>query len=103
MVRIRAAGDVMLGTHTNLPPDDGNILAAVAPALNNADVTFVNMEGPLCDSGVTTKCREGSSCFAFRTPTRYAKYLAAAGVDLASTANNHAGDYGEKCRRETEK
>jgi hypothetical protein len=36
-------------------------------------------------------------------PTRYAAYLSGAHVGLASTANNHAGDFGEECRRQTEK
>lgn len=106
LLRLRAVGDVMLGTpipEGNLPPDDGaHLLDPVAPLLRDADLTFVNLEGPLCDQGVSTKCRPGSPCYAFRTPTRYAAYLADAGVDLASTANNHAADYGEACRRETE-
>ena len=106
LLRLRAVGDVMLGTPVpegNLPPDDGaHLLDPVAPLLRDADLTFLNLEGPLCDTGVSTKCRPGSPCYAFRTPTRYAAYLADAGVDLASTANNHAADYGEACRRETE-
>lgn len=105
-LRLRAVGDVMLGTSVpegKLPPDDGaHLLDAVAPLLGDADLTFANMEGPLCDSGTSAKCRKGGNCFAFRTPTAYAKYVQAAGVDLASTANNHSGDFGEACRRETE-
>ncbi len=106
-LRLRAAGDVMMGTTVpegKLPPDDGaHLLDGVAPLLRDADLTFVNMEGPLCDSGTSNKCRKGGNCFAFRTPTHYAKYLEAAGIDLASTANNHSGDFGDACRRETEK
>jgi poly-gamma-glutamate capsule biosynthesis protein CapA/YwtB (metallophosphatase superfamily) len=106
LLRLRAVGDVMLGTAVpegKLPPDDGAaLLAAVAPLLKDADVTFANFEGPLCDSGTSAKCRRGGNCFAFRTPTRYAKYLEEAGIDVGSTANNHAGDFGEACRRETE-
>jgi poly-gamma-glutamate capsule biosynthesis protein CapA/YwtB (metallophosphatase superfamily) len=106
-VRLRAVGDVMLGTTVPegfLPPDDGvHSLDGVADWLKDADLTFVNLEGPLCDSGETTKCKKTGSCYAFRCPTRYVKYLVEAGVDLASTANNHAGDFGEGCRRETEK
>lgn len=106
-LRLRAVGDVMLGTTVpegKLPPDDGaHLLDAVIPLLRDADLTFANLEGPLCDSGESSKCRKGGNCFAFRTPTAYTKYLVAAGVDLASTANNHSGDFGEGCRRETEK
>ncbi len=106
ILRLRAVGDVMLGTSVpegKLPPDDGaHLLDGVLPLLNDADLTFANMEGPLCDSGTSFKCRKGGNCFAFRTPTAYAKYVEAAGIDLASTANNHAGDFGEACRRETE-
>ncbi|MCA9573118.1 MAG: CapA family protein, partial [Myxococcales bacterium] len=87
-----------------LPPDDGaTLLAAVTPLLQDADLTFVNLEGPLCDGGTTRKCRPDSEvCYAFRTPTRYGRHLQAAGVDLASTANNHAGDFGQTCREQTE-
>ena len=105
-VRIRAVGDVMLGTSFPeglLPPDDGaQSLARVAPLLRDADLTFINLEGLLCDNGETQKCRKGGNCYAFRSPTRYGAYLKDAGVDLASTANNHSGDFGELCRRETE-
>jgi poly-gamma-glutamate capsule biosynthesis protein CapA/YwtB (metallophosphatase superfamily) len=106
-LRLRAVGDMMLGTSVpagKLPPDDGaHLLDAVSPLLQDADLTFANLEGPLCDSGQSTKCRRSANCYAFRTPTAYARYFAAAGVDLASTANNHSGDFGEPCRRETER
>ncbi len=106
-LRLRAVGDVMLGTTVpegHLPPDDGaHLLDDVAPLLADADLTFANFEGPLCDSGTSTKCKKSGNCYAFRSPTAYGKYAQAAGIDLGSTANNHAGDFGEACRRETEK
>lgn len=105
-LRVRAVGDVMLGTTVpegKLPPDDGaTLLDGVRALLQDADLTFANFEGPLCDSGSSNKCRKGGNCFAFRTPTAWAKYLEAAGIDFGSTANNHSGDFGEACRRETE-
>ena len=105
LLRIRAVGDVMLGTsfpEGYLPPDDGaHLLDAVAPLLMDADLTFANLEGPLCDSGVSTKCGPSGNCYAFRSPTHYGQYLAAAVVDLVSTANNHARDFGQSCRDET--
>lgn len=106
-VRLRFAGDVMMGAdypEPELPPDDGaHLLDGVAPLLRDADLTFVNLEGPLCDSGETKKCRPDSTvCYAFRTPTRYGRYVKDVGVDLASLANNHSGDFGETCRAETQ-
>ncbi len=104
-LRIRAAGDVMIGTDFPdgyLPKDPAGVMAAVAPVLKDADLTFVNLEGPLCDSGETKKCKPGQNCYAFRSPTKYVEHLVTAGVDLASTANNHSGDFGDECRTETE-
>lgn len=106
-LRVRAVGDVMMGSDFPEPPlmpesDGATYFAGVADLLKDADLTFVNLEGPLCDGGTTNKCKEGSYCFAFRTPTRYARYLKDVGVDLASTANNHANDFGEACRLQTE-
>lgn len=106
-IRIRAVGDVMLGTDFPagfLPPEDGaRMLVQVQDWLRDADVTFVNLEGPLCDDPrPSDKCRRGGNCYAFRTPSRYVRHLVEAGVDLASTANNHSGDFGDVCRRETE-
>jgi len=106
-LHLRAVGDVMMGTlfpANHLPEDDGaSMLEPVTPWLKDADVTFANLEGPLCDEGITTKCGPRSTaCYAFRSPQRYAKHLVAAGVDVVSTANNHSGDFGEACRRTTE-
>jgi len=108
-VRLRAVGDMMLGTDfpqdgAFLPPDDGaGSFAKVADWLRDADVTFGNLEGPLCDGGETHKCGSGGNCYAFRTPTRYGTYFDEAGFDLLSTANNHAEDFGTHCREMTEK
>lgn len=106
-LRLRATGDVMLGTDfpskKHLPPDSAaNILAAVAPLLRDADLTFVNLEGPLADTTTTTdKCDPGENCYAFRMPPRYGRFLKDAGVDLASIANNHAADFGSEGQRQT--
>ena len=106
-LRIRAVGDVMLGTdfpEGYLPPGDANILQGVNALLQDADVTFANLEGPLCDGGEATKCGPVATgrCYAFRTPGRYVPYLKEAGIDVVSTANNHSGDFGEACSRQTE-
>jgi poly-gamma-glutamate capsule biosynthesis protein CapA/YwtB (metallophosphatase superfamily) len=108
-IRIKAVGDIMLAsTYPNtsrMPPQEGAVvLEKVKENLADADITFGNLEGPLVDGGVSSKCRQGSTqCFAFRTPTSYAKYLKAAGFDVMSTANNHAGDFGVEGRSSTRK
>src|SRR5215469_11883199 len=102
-----AVGDVMLGTTYpdaaggDLPPNDGaDILHEVAPILKNGDVTFGNLEGPLVDGGVSAKChgKKEGTCYAFRVPTRYGKYLKAAGFNVMGLANNHAMDFGAEGR-----
>src|SRR5688572_29926069 len=78
---IAAVGDIMLGSpfpdDTRMPPNDGiDLLREVTPILSAADIAFGNLEGPIIDGGVSTKCAPRSTrCFAFRMPTRYGKYL----------------------------
>ena len=105
-ITIIGVGDIMLGTNypdlNNLPPNDENILAELSDVLKNADVTFGNLEGTLFDEGGTPKkCNNPATCYVFRTPSKYGKYLAAAGFDVMSIANNHSGDFGEEGRNKT--
>lgn len=107
-IRLRAVGDLMIGSDfpepAVFPPNEGaNIFDDVKDWLTDADFTFGNLEGPLCDSGTTNKCKPGQNCYAFRTPTRFVGVYDAAGFDVMSTANNHAEDFGVDCRIETEK
>ena len=107
-ITFAAVGDVMLGSafpdEAGLPPDDGaRLLEEVGPILRAADVAFGNLEGPLVDAGTSEKCARSKPgrCYAFRVPTRYGRYLAEAGFDVMSLANNHAGDFGEEGRAST--
>jgi poly-gamma-glutamate capsule biosynthesis protein CapA/YwtB (metallophosphatase superfamily) len=107
-VSIIGVGDIMMGTNypeNKLPPNDGKFLmASVESVLKNADVTFGNLEGTLLDSGGTAKtCKDPKVCYAFRTPVRYVKNLVAAGFDMVSLANNHAGDMGNEGRNSSKK
>ena len=100
---IAAAGDIMLGTDfpKNILPDDDGVgfLAEVTPILAAAGIAFGNLEGVLMDGGEPVKeCKDASVCHLFRSPTRYAQHLAAAGFDVMSLANNHAHDFGEEGR-----
>ena len=109
-LRLRAVGDMMIGTAFpagNLPPEGGaGTFLAVRDLLRDADITFGNLEGPLCDlQAPSLKCKASAtpgSCYAFRSPTAYAAWYKDAGFDVVSTANNHAIDFGEVCREQTE-
>lgn len=106
-VSIIGVGDMMLGTNfpkpSYLPPDSGkNVLAKVTPILRDADVTFGNLEGVLLNEGGDPKnCNNPDLCYLFRSPTYYAKHFLDAGFDVLSTANNHAGDFGDPGRKST--
>lgn len=98
---VTAVGDVMLGTtfpdESTLPPNDGaDLLTEVTPFLKRGDVVYGNLEGPIIDGGDSAKCRgkKIGTCFAFRVPTRYGKYLKDAGFTAMGLANNHAMDFG---------
>ena len=56
----------------------------IAPVLRDADIAFANLETPLSDAARNRG--------AFRTPTAFADGLRWAGIDIVSTANNHALD-----------
>lgn len=96
-------GDIMMGStfpSNDLPPDDGKYLFKdVSEILKDADLTVGNLEGPLLDKGGSPKICDG--CVAFRTPTRYAKYLKEAGFDFVNLANNHSNDMGLEGRIST--
>ncbi|PYS87125.1 MAG: capsule biosynthesis protein CapA [Acidobacteria bacterium] len=125
-ITIAAVGDIMLGSpfpnDSRMPPNDGvDLLKEVTPILSAADIAFGNLEGPIVDGGMSEKCKPPASptptptplpsatpkkpepirCYAFRMPTRYGRYLKAAGFDVLSVANNHASDFGEAGRAST--
>ena len=103
---IAAVGDIMLGTdypENHLPDDDGvGFLATVTPFLSAADITFGNLEGVLLDGGEPGKrCSNPTTCYRFRSPSRYVEHFVAAGFDVMSLANNHARDFSEDGRLAT--
>jgi hypothetical protein len=104
-ISIAAVGDIMLGTdypQPRLPESAAVQLEPMAPVLQQADITFGNLEGVLLDGGEAVKqCSNPSTCYLFRSPSSYAATLKAAGFDLLSLANNHARDFGEKGRDAT--
>jgi hypothetical protein len=104
-IRIAAVGDIMLGTdfpRDLLPPADASLLGPLSSFLRDADVAFGNLEGVLMDGGEPEKtCASPQHCYRFRSPSRFAGRLKAAGFDVLSLANNHARDFGEAGRQQT--
>lgn len=101
-VSIAAVGDTVMGSLPyGLPPDGGASMFTDVKPLLTGDLVMGNLEGTLA-SGGASKCGAGStSCFAFRTPPSYARWLKQAGFTVMNLANNHAFDYGPSAQRET--
>jgi poly-gamma-glutamate capsule biosynthesis protein CapA/YwtB (metallophosphatase superfamily) len=103
-IRIVGVGDIMMGTNyptkRTLPPKDGaTLFEKVLPYLQNADLTFGNLEGVIGKGGTPKKCNNPDICYTFRMPARYTKHLTNAGFDFVSIANNHANDFGTLGRK----
>lgn len=101
-------GDIMPGTsfpgNRYLPPDDDPwpLIREIAPFLSDSFIAAGNLEGALTDrSELAKKCRDTTTCYAFRIPERYGTMLSDAGFDLLSLANNHIGDFGIEGRERT--
>lgn len=108
-ITIIGVGDIMMGTNfpsaSYLPPDSARgLMKQVKRILENADLTFGNLEGTLLNEGGTSKkCQDLSKCYAFRMPERFAYRLPENGFDVVSIANNHCGDFGDTGRINTVK
>lgn len=100
-------GDIMLGTNYPstdfLPPENGkNLMSSVNDILQNASITFGNLEGVVLNNGGSVKkCSNPKLCYAFRMPEKLLDNLTTAGFDVMSIANNHVGDFGEEGRKNT--
>ncbi|MCA6079142.1 CapA family protein [Fulvivirga sedimenti] len=108
-VRIIGVGDIMMGTNfpdeSYLPSNRGkDLLREVTPILQDADITFGNLEGVILnEGGDEKKCKDPKLCYIFRSPEYLAQNLVDAGFDVMSTANNHAGDFGDPGRKNTQR
>ncbi|HNP17650.1 MAG TPA: CapA family protein [Fulvivirga sp.] len=108
-ISIIGVGDIMMGTNfpdnSYLPPSNGITLwSEVKDTLKDADVTFGNLEGVILNEGGEAKhCNNPKLCYIFRSPERLMSNLVDAGFDVMSTANNHAGDFGNTGRKNTMK
>jgi poly-gamma-glutamate capsule biosynthesis protein CapA/YwtB (metallophosphatase superfamily) len=101
-VAFAAVGDTAMGITPELPPEPATYFDPIAAELSG-DVVFGNLEGTLTDVSEDVKCggAEPGTCYAFRAPPEYAEYLAGAGFNVMSLANNHSFDFGEAGQEET--
>jgi poly-gamma-glutamate synthesis protein (capsule biosynthesis protein) len=89
-ITIAFAGDVHF--EAQLRPrlrDPETALKPVAPQLTAADLAIVNLE-----TSIGTRGRPEPKRFTFQAPPEAFDALAAAGVDVATMANNHGMDFG---------
>ena len=110
--KIIGVGDIMMGSDYPQPIMDPRVAPGADPAamlgaplaalLKNADVTFGNYEGTMhALQGGAKICRNPTQCYVFRSPPFHAEVLRRVGFTLMSTANNHAGDFGDAGRMAT--
>ena len=98
-VRLVAVGDVMLDRRLGGAIQRGDLespFASVANLLQEADITFANLEAPIGDLGLPAV-----KSYTFLAPPSAAMSLAWAGFDVVSLANNHALDYGPEALLQT--
>jgi poly-gamma-glutamate synthesis protein (capsule biosynthesis protein) len=91
--RLILGGDVMLSRHVGrvarAQHDPAFPLRDLAPVLRSADIAFVNLESPFSDHGPVVE-----RGMIFKAEPEMIAALEVAGIDVVSTANNHARDQG---------
>lgn len=91
-------GDVMFEgiLRERLDADPESAMGPVADIFHDSDLSMVNLE-----TAVTERGTPADKDFVFRAPPTAYDALRAAGVDVASVANNHGMDYGEEGMHDT--
>ena len=93
LTRILLGGDVMLSRHVGAiarkRSDPAWPFRDVARLFSSADIAFANLEAPFSDRG-----RLVTEGMVFKAEPEMIEGLLLAGVDVVSTANNHARDCG---------
>jgi len=85
------AGDVHFAERTaKLLDDPATAIGPTSSVFSAADVAMVNLETAITEGGVPEPKQ-----FHFRAPATAFTALQAAGIDVATMANNHALDYGQ--------
>jgi poly-gamma-glutamate synthesis protein (capsule biosynthesis protein) len=93
LTRLLFGGDVMLSRHVGRlarqRQDPAWPFRQLAPYLRGADIAFVNLESPFSDRGAPVE-----KGMIFKAEPAMIEGLVLAGIDVVSTANNHARDQG---------
>lgn len=97
-VTVGAVGDIYIGKALRAQADPG--FAAAVRALRACDVRFANLEVQLLQRP-TAAAAQAPGAWA-GAPAALGDELAWLGINVVSTANNHAGDYGADGLRQTE-
>lgn len=92
-ITIAFAGDAYFegNLRARLDNDPDEALGPFAEVLQAADLAVINLETAIAVGGTPV-----NKDFTFRVPSTAVAALRAAGVDVASMANNHGMDYGEQ-------
>lgn len=90
-VTVAFGGDVHFEDEiaVRLQEDPQTTLGPVSAVLRSADVSMVNLESAISSGGSAA-----AKTYTFRAPPAALRALDAAGVDVATMANNHGMDYG---------
>lgn len=95
-------GDIMLdrgvrsSVEKNFKGDFSALFGPTKEIIQNADIAFLNLEGPISDGG-----RKVGSIYSFRFNPIVATVLKDIGFDIVSFANNHVGDYSSIAFKDT--
>ena len=91
-IRVRAVGDIRVDRE-----DPDSLMALVAPALNDADITFGQLEASYSTRGqIAVNLTPG-----FRADPSMVPSIARAGFKVISVASNHSADYGHEAFMDT--
>jgi hypothetical protein len=109
LISVVAGGDVMMGSRdialnpAIVPGVDASTLIGpdLAAIFRRADMSFVNLEGPLYDGSEPSTKSGCGRCYSFHSPSYYGDVLASLRIAAVSLANNHSGDYGTAGRAST--
>ena len=90
-VTLAFAGDVHFEGRLRslLAADPDDVLAPIAPTLRQYDIAMVNLE-----TAITQRGQPETKAYTFRASASALRALTAAGIDVATEANNHGVDYG---------